>query len=153
RSIVADVPVGVFLSGGLDSSIIAAFAREAAPDLTAFTVRVEGDGFDETPHAIAVARQLGLRHEVVALGRRDLVDALDGIGARLTEPLGDSSLLPTWLVCRAARQRMTVALGGDGADELFAGYPNFPVQRFAPAMRLLPPALGVMLAGVLRGMP
>ena len=142
RSIVADVPVGVFLSGGIDSGLIAAFAKEAAPDLTAFTVRVEGSGFDETRHAAAVARHLGLRHEVVELGRSDLVDAFDAVGARLTEPLGDSSLLPSWLVCRAARQRMTVALGGDGADELFAGYPNFAVQRFAPAMRLVPPVVG-----------
>jgi asparagine synthase (glutamine-hydrolysing) len=141
-AIVADVPVGVFLSGGIDSSLIAAFAREAAPDLTAFTVRVEGGGFDEARYATAVARHLGLRHEVVELGQSDLVDAFDAVGERLTEPLGDSSLLPSWLVCRAARPRMTVALGGDGADELFAGYPNFAVQRFAPAMRLLPPVLG-----------
>jgi asparagine synthase (glutamine-hydrolysing) len=153
RSIVADVPVGVFLSGGIDSSLIAAFAAEAAPDLTAFTVRVEGSGFDETPHAVAVARHLGLRHEVVGLGQSDLVDAFDAVGERLTEPLGDSSLLPSWLVCRAARQRMTVALGGDGADELFAGYPNFAAQRFAPAMRLVPPALGRMLAGAVMALP
>ena len=153
RSLVADVPVGVFLSGGIDSSLIAAFAAEAAPDLTAFTVRVEGSGFDETRHATAVARHLGLRHEVVELGRGDLVDAFDAVGERLTEPLGDSSLLPSWLVCRAARQRMTVALGGDGADELFAGYPNFAAQRFAPAMRLLPPVLGRALGRAAIALP
>jgi asparagine synthase (glutamine-hydrolysing) len=71
----------------------------------------------------------------------------------LAEPLGDSSLLPTWLVCRAARRLMTVALGGDGADELFAGYPNFAVQRFAPAMRLVPPAFGRMLGRAVAGLP
>jgi asparagine synthase (glutamine-hydrolysing) len=153
RAVVADVPVGVFLSGGIDSSLIAAFAAEAAPDLTAFTVRIEGDGYDETRYAAAVASRLGLRHEIVELGHGELGDALDAVTARLTEPLGDSSLLPSWLVCRAARRRMTVALGGDGADELFAGYPNFAVQRLAPAMGLLPPALGRMLAGAVAALP
>ena len=146
REVVADVPVGVFLSGGVDSSLVTAFVARAAPDLTAFTVRVGEqrlDGsFDETPYAIAVSRYLGVRHEVVELGDADLVDAFDGISERLSEPLANSSLLPSWLVCRAARQLMTVALGGDGADELFAGYPNFAVQRFARAMALAPAALG-----------
>ena len=157
RQIVADVPVGVFLSGGVDSGLITALASEAAPDLTAFTVRVAADdfdeSFDETSHAIAVARHLGVRHEVVELGTGDLVRAFDGVSARLAEPLGDSSLLPTWLVCRAARRLMTVALGGDGADELFAGYPNFAVQRFAAAMRLVPPAFGRMLGRGVAALP
>src|SRR5215467_12462286 len=155
--IVADVLVGVFLSGGIDSSLITAFAAEATPDLTAFTVRVATDGmdgsFDETQHAVAVARHLGVRHEVVELTAVDLVEAVDAVCGGLSEPLGDSSLLPTWLVCRAARRLMTVALGGDGADELFAGYPNFTVQRFAPAMRLLPPWIGQTLGWVLDALP
>jgi asparagine synthase (glutamine-hydrolysing) len=157
RQIVADVPVGVFLSGGVDSGLITALAAEAAPDLTAFTVRVAGEGldesFDETPHAVAVARHLGVRHEIVELAAGDLVQAFDAVSERLAEPLGDSSLLPTWLVCRAARRLMTVALGGDGADELFAGYPNFAVQRFAPAMRLVPPAFGRMLGRGVAALP
>jgi asparagine synthase (glutamine-hydrolysing) len=109
-------------------------------------VRVAAEGldesFDETRHAVATARHLGVRHEVIELAACDLVHAFDAVSERLAEPLGDSSLLPTWLVCRAARRLMTVALGGDGADELFAGYPNFAVQRFAPAMRLFPAAYG-----------
>ena len=157
RQIVADVPVGVFLSGGVDSGLITALASEAAPDLTAFTVRVAADdldeSFDETPHAVAVARHLGVRHEVVELAAGDLVQAFDAVSERLAEPLGDSSLLPTWLVCRAARRLMTVALGGDGADELFAGYPNFAVQRFAPAMRLASPAFGRMLGRAITALP
>jgi asparagine synthase (glutamine-hydrolysing) len=153
QQIVADVPVGVFLSGGLDSSLVTAFAAEASPNLTAFTVRVGGAAFDETPHAVAVARHLGVRHEVVELGEAVHVDALDAIGERLSEPLADSSLLPTWLVCRAARRLMTVALGGDGADELFAGYPNFAVQRFASAMRCVPAALGRALGRAVAALP
>jgi asparagine synthase (glutamine-hydrolysing) len=153
RRLVADVPVGVFLSGGIDSSLIAALAVRAAPDLTAFTVRVAGDGFDETPHAIAVARHLGVRHEIVELGPQDLVEAFDAIGDKLGEPLGDSSLLPSYLVCRAARRLMTVALGGDGADELFAGYPNFALQRLAPAMRFVPGAAARLFGRAVEALP
>lgn len=153
RRLVADVPVGVFLSGGVDSSLITALAAEAAPDLTAFTVRVGAESFDETPHAVAAARHLGVNHEIVELGDSDLIATFDAITDKLSEPLGDSSLLPTALVCRAARRSMTVALGGDGADELFAGYPNFAVQRFAPAMALLPPPLGRLIAQLFDALP
>ena len=157
RSVVADVPVGVFLSGGVDSSLVTALAAEAAPDLTAFTVRVGGwaldNSFDETPHAIAVARHLGLRHEIVELAAADLADAFDAVSEQLSEPLADSSLLPAFLVCRAARRLMKVALGGDGADELFAGYRNFMVQRFAPAMRLVPAAFGRVLGRAVAALP
>jgi asparagine synthase (glutamine-hydrolysing) len=157
RSVVADVPVGVFLSGGVDSSLIAALVAEAAPDLTALTVRVGGrdidDSFDETPHAMAVARHLGMRHEIVGLGATDLADAFDAVSEQLSEPLADSSLLPTFLVCRAARRSMKVALGGDGADELFAGYPNFAVQRFAPLMRRVPAAVGRVLRCAVAALP
>jgi asparagine synthase (glutamine-hydrolysing) len=153
RRVVADVPVGVFLSGGIDSSLITALAKEAAPDLTAFTVRVGVESFDETPHAIAAAQHLGVRHEIVDLGPADLVDAFDAIGDKLGEPLGDSSLLPSYLVCRAARRLMTVALGGDGADELFAGYPNFTLQGFAPALRLVPAAAGRWLGRAVAALP
>lgn len=153
RQLVADVPVGVFLSGGLDSALITAFAARHASGITAYTVRVPGVGFDETPHAVAVARHLGVRHEVVPLAEADLVEAMDGIADRLSEPLGDSSLLPTWLVCRAARSGVTVALGGDGADELFAGYPNFWLQRFAPAMARLPRGAGRLLGRTIDALP
>ena len=151
--VVADVPVGVFLSGGLDSGLITALALGAAPDLTAFTVRIGQDGFDETPHAIEVARHLGVRHHIVGLDDADLTVALDTITEKLGEPLADSSLLPTYLVCRAARSLMTVALGGDGADELFLGYPNFAVQRFALAMRFIPPSAADLLERALKALP
>ncbi len=102
---------------------------------------------------MAVARHLGVRHEVVDLAEADLALALDALGERLSEPLADSSLLATWLVCRAARQLMTVALGGDGADELFAGYPNFALQRFAPVLRLVPASLGRALGRAVAALP
>src|SRR6266478_891035 len=151
--VIADVPVGVFLSGGLDSSLITALAVKAAHDLTAFSVRVGRDSFDETAYAVEVARHLGVRHEMVRLDDADLLAAFDAVTELLGEPLADSSLLPTYLVCRAARRLMTVALGGDGADELFAGYPNFAVQRFAPAMRIVPPGVGRMLRRAIEALP
>lgn len=153
RQVVADVPLGVFLSGGLDSSLITAIAAQLAPGITALSVRAGGGDFDETPHAVAVARHIGVAHRTVDLSTADLDAALDTIADRLSEPLADSSLLPTFLVCKAARETMTVALGGDGADELFAGYPNFQVQRFAPIMQAFPPALGAMVTRVLDTLP
>lgn len=153
RQCVADVPLGVFLSGGLDSSLLTALAARCNPGITAFTVQVGGRGYDETPHAAAVARHLGVSHEVVRLGDADVQDAAAGVEASLSEPLADSSLLPAWLMCRAARTRMKVALGGDGADEVFAGYPNFRVQRLAGLMHLLPAASGAMLAAALARLP
>ncbi len=143
--LVADVPVGVFLSGGVDSGLIAAVAARHAAGIAAYTVRMPEASHDETPHAAAVARHCGLRHVIVELSEADLLDAFDAVTAKLDEPMADSSLLPTWLVCRAARRELTVALGGDGADELFAGYPNFQAQRLAAAMAALPDAAGRLL--------
>jgi asparagine synthase (glutamine-hydrolysing) len=142
NQIVADVELGVFLSGGIDSSLIAAVAAREAPDILALTVRIGGEGYDETSYAEQAARHIGIRHEIVTFADSDLQDALDGVANHLSEPLADSSLLPTWLVCRAARRSMKVALGGDGADELFAGYPNFQAQRLANIMQHIPAIVG-----------
>jgi asparagine synthase (glutamine-hydrolysing) len=151
--IIADVPVGVFLSGGLDSSLITTFALKSAPDLTALSVRIGPDSFDETPYAAEVARHLGVHHHIVDIDDMDLMTAFDAITEKLGEPLADSSLLPTYLVCRAARGLMTVALAGDGADELFLGYPNFAVQRFAWAMRFVPASAARWVERATRALP
>ncbi|MBV9814672.1 MAG: asparagine synthase (glutamine-hydrolyzing) [Alphaproteobacteria bacterium] len=151
--VVADVPVGAFLSGGLDSSLITALAAKASPDLTAFTVRIGQSSFDETAHAIEVARHVGVPHRVVPLNDADMLAAFEAVTEKLGEPLADSSLLPTYLVCRAARGLMTVALGGDGADELFLGYPNYAVQRFAGAMQLIPPGVARLVARTVEALP
>ena len=108
---------------------------------------------DETPYAQAVARHCGLRHEIIDLGPADLLAAFDAVTGQLDELMADSSLLPTWAVCRAARRSVTVALGGDGADELFAGYPNHKAQQLAELMARLPPALGRGLRAVLNLLP
>jgi asparagine synthase (glutamine-hydrolysing) len=151
--LVADVPVGIFLSGGVDSSLVAAMAARHSASVTAYSVRMPEASFDETPYAREAARHLGLRHEVVELGEADLVDAYDTVMAKIDEPLADPSLIPTYLVCRAARRSVTVALGGDGADELFAGYPNFAVRRYAGAMARLPRAAGAAFRRLLGAIP
>ena len=116
-------------------------------------MRVGRDSFDETPHAIEVARHLGVRHQVVGFDDADLMVAFDAITEKLGEPFADSSLLPTYLVCRAARSLMTVALGGDGADELFLGYPNFVLQRFAGAMQFIPASVARLIERAMDALP
>ncbi|MBX3363776.1 MAG: asparagine synthase (glutamine-hydrolyzing) [Phycisphaeraceae bacterium] len=117
----SDVPLGCFLSGGVDSSLIAAMAIRAIPDLQTFCVAMPSIGYDESPHAAAVARLLGTRHQTIS-SQANPADDLPPLIAQLGLPFGDSSLLPTHWVARAARAHVHVALAGDGGDELFAGY-------------------------------
>ncbi len=151
--LIADVPVGVFLSGGVDSSLIAAAVAKFAPGLTAFTVAMPEASYDETPAAQALARRLGLAHEIIRIDERALGHALESIVAVMDEPLADPSLLPTSVLCHAARQRVTVALGGDGADELFAGYLSFKANRAAAALALVPGWIGRAMRQLLAAMP
>jgi asparagine synthase (glutamine-hydrolysing) len=151
--LVADVPVGVFLSGGVDSALIAALAARHAPGVTAFTVQMDEDSYDETPYAAAVARQYGLRHEVARLAGSELIRALDAVEARLDEPFADPSIVPTFLLSEFARRQVTVALGGDGGDELFAGYAPFRLARLQGAMACVPRALGRLLRAVAARLP
>ena len=151
--LIADVPVGVFLSGGLDSSLVTAFAAKHMSAVTAFSVRMSEESFDETPFARATAEHLGIPHEVVEFGHGDLLRAFDRVLEHLDEPMADASLLPTFLVCEAARRKVTVALGGDGADELFAGYPNFKARQFAALMALTPRLAGAAVRRVLDSLP
>jgi len=145
QRLIADVPVGVFLSGGIDSSLIAAFVAKYSAGLTAFTISLPDSTFDEAPSARMLANALGLQHRVIRLDEQKLREAFEIITARMDEPLADSSLLLTMVLCKAARQEVTVALGGDGADELFGGYISFRANRAAPALALLPPTVGRMM--------
>lgn len=137
----ADVPLGLFLSGGIDSPLIAWAASRIRPDIQAFTVRMPAAAFDESHRASAVAAHLGLRHHVLDCEPRPVED-LARLLAQLGLPFGDSSLLPTAWVSAAARQRVTVALSGDGADELFDGYQRYRgaalLRRFHDLLALLP---------------
>ncbi|MEM7682050.1 MAG: asparagine synthase (glutamine-hydrolyzing) [Planctomycetota bacterium] len=126
----ADVPLGCFLSGGLDSSVVAALAQrelqsQGAGPLRAVSVAVRAPGFDESDHAVQVAKALGLDHVVLEADPRSAMDDLTDLMRQTGEPTADSSLLPTHWLCREAADHMTVALSGDGGDELFGGYDRY----------------------------
>jgi len=142
----SDVPVGVLLSGGLDSSlVVATAARAGAQPVSTFTITQPGSPLDEADQAARIARHFGTRHHALALQAPSL-DLLEELAPLIDEPLADSSLIPTWLVSRLARRHVTVALGGDGGDELFGGYGDY-AQALADARRLRPvpaPLLGAV---------
>lgn len=127
---VADVPVGLFLSGGLDSALVAALMQsQAASPVQACTVGFDNPRFDETDAAAAVARHLGLRHESIRISEREVLDLVPQLPAVYDEPFADASQIPTLALCRAARLRATVALSGDGGDESFVGYNRYVEGR------------------------
>ncbi|WP_443627726.1 asparagine synthase (glutamine-hydrolyzing) [Candidatus Njordibacter sp. Uisw_002] len=121
----ADVPVGVLLSGGLDSSLVTAAAAHASSrPIETFTIALPGSKLDESHYAQIIASHFGTRHTVLDLDRPSL-DILDGLAPFIDEPIADSSILPAWLVFGMARKKVTVALGGDGGDEIFGGYGHY----------------------------
>ena len=125
RQLVADVPVGILLSGGVDSSLVTAMAVRAAPKVKTFTIRFPGfDQYDETEHARLIARHFGTEH-VELVAAESTVDLLPLLARQFDEPMADSSMIPTYLVSRLVREHCTVALGGDGGDELFGGYAQY----------------------------
>jgi asparagine synthase (glutamine-hydrolysing) len=120
----SDAPLGAFLSGGVDSALVAAFAQEALGErrLQTFTVRIPEHGLDESEGAARTAATIGSDHQVVDLPIRDMLDVVPRLAATYDQPFGDPSMLPTLLLSRAARRHLTVCLAGDGGDELFGGY-------------------------------
>jgi asparagine synthase (glutamine-hydrolysing) len=155
RRLIADVPVGILLSGGLDSSLVTAMAASVSSrPVSTFTVTFPGHGgFDEGPYAKRVAEHFGTEHtELVAQpGAMDLMPLL---ARQYDEPMADSSMLPTYLVCKLIREHATVALGGDGGDELFGGYPHVSwLQRQSRWRRWLPRPLRLAAASCARRLP
>lgn len=123
RRLISDVPLGTFLSGGIDSSIVTALASRYTDELQTFSIGFKDEPeFDETKYAIEVARHCNTRHTVFSLSGDDLLEALPGMAASQHEPFADSSALAVYILSRETRKHVTVALSGDGSDELFAGY-------------------------------
>lgn len=144
---LSDRPMGVFLSGGVDSSLVAeSLARQLAQPLHTFSVRFMGGttDYDETPHAEAVARHIGSRHSVLDVDA-DAHQCLDELAAAFDQPVANAAALPTWLIARAARRLVVVAQSGVGGDELFGGHPRYLGMRWHARLSRLP-GRGLVLA-------
>ncbi len=130
--LISDVPLGVLLSGGIDSSSVAAFAQQHSSEkIKTFSIGFEEDSFDESVYARAVADHLGTEHFEERLSVSKAKKLISEIGGWMDEPLSDGSLIPTFLLSRFVREHVTVALGGDGGDEVFAGYPMYYGHKMA----------------------
>jgi asparagine synthase (glutamine-hydrolysing) len=144
---ISDVPLGAFLSGGIDSSAVVAFMARSSPrPIKTFSIGFEEKSYSELPHSRRVAEKFNTDHCERTL-TADIRDLVDRLARTLDEPLGDFSNFPTYLVSRMAREKVTVALSGDGGDEVFGGYEHYAAQKLArfvdpPLLRLLPALAG-----------
>ena len=139
KRLISDVPLGIFLSGGIDSSTIAYYAQKNSNQkIKTFSIGFEDKSFDESNYANQVAKFLNTEHYHQNCSPVDLLDLIDDIAEINDEPLADASIIPTYLLSKFTREKVTVALSGDGGDELLAGYPTFQAMKFARIYRYLP---------------
>src|SRR4030042_474324 len=132
RRLISDVPLGVFLSGGIDSSTITALAQKEVPGkVKTFSIGFEDPSFDESKYGWLASKHIGTEHHDQTMTPADLLNIVPNLPDILDEPMADASILPTYLLSKFTRGYVTVALGGDGGDELFAGYPTYLAHKFA----------------------
>jgi len=136
--LVADVPVGMFLSGGLDSGLVTALAASEYPQLECFSIGFDDPSFDESSYAKEIADALKVKHHVKVFNGAEMLDNLYSLPDILDEPLADASILPTYLLSKFTANRVKVALSGDGGDELFAGYQTYQAHRLVTYYDSLP---------------
>ncbi len=140
--LVADVPLGIFLSGGLDSSTIAYYATQISREpVHTFSIGFDEASFDESIYAKKVSEHLHTVHHHKTLTSEDSLNIIPKIFASLDEPMADASIIPTYLLSKFAKEHVTVALGGDGGDELFAGYPTFQAEKLVSFYQHMPSLL------------
>lgn len=147
---VADVPLGAFLSGGYDSSLVCALMQEQANSpIKTFTIGFTDPRYNEADHARAIADHLGTQHTELIVTEKDLLDAVDQLPRLMDEPFADASILPTFLVSKMARQHVSVTLSGDGGDELFWGYHRyFTAQKLWRVIGHVPDLLAHPIAAI-----
>lgn len=142
RRLMSDVPLGIFLSGGLDSSAIAYYAQKnSSQTIQTFSIGFEDRSYDEQSYADMVAKMLGTDHHLSILTANETLKLIDTIYPLIDEPFADASLIPTFYLSAFTRKSVTVALGGDGSDELLGGYPTFISDRFKKPFGLLPDSI------------
>jgi len=150
RRLISDVPLGVFLSGGIDSSAITALAQSEVPGkVKTFSIGFEDPSFDESKYASLASKYIGTDHHEQTMIPTDLLNIVPGLPDILDEPMADASILPTYLLSKFTRGHVTVALGGDGGDELFAGYPTYLAHKFARPYEHFFHPIGTFLASLL----
>src|SRR5262245_21971439 len=137
-ALMSDVPLGLFLSGGLDSTAMAALARPNLGTLATFSIGFDVPGFDELDYAGRAARALGTRHRTLTVTPALLLEGVEALARQLDEPLADPAIVPTFLLSRMAREDVKVVLVGEGGDELLAGYPTYLAASLAARYRRLP---------------
>jgi asparagine synthase (glutamine-hydrolysing) len=154
RRLTADVPVGAFLSGGIDSSaVVALMARQRDSPIATFTIGFDDDnGFDERPYAALVARRFKTDHTEFVV-KPDKAELIERLVHHHDQPFGDSSALPQFLLAQLTRQHVTVALSGDGGDELFGGYERFAAALFGQRLARLPPPVTAAVSQLARRVP
>ncbi len=135
---VADVPVGAFLSGGVDSSAVVAMMSRYTKNLNTFSVKFDHDEFDESKYAKIVSEKFNTRHHEVEFSARDIRDLILKLPYHYDEPFADPSMIPTFLVSGVAKKYVTVSLSGDGGDELFGGYPSYLIYKKASWLKFVP---------------
>jgi asparagine synthase (glutamine-hydrolysing) len=155
QRMVADVPIGAFLSGGFDSSTVVALMQSVSDrPVRTFTIGFDDAAYDEAVHARAVAQHLRTAHTEIVLKPRDALDLVPQVADWFDEPFADSSQLPSYLVSKMTREHVTVALSGDGGDELFAGYPKYGhLGKLWRRVGGLPYSMRVVLGHAIGAMP
>ncbi|MCX6779021.1 MAG: asparagine synthase (glutamine-hydrolyzing), partial [Candidatus Magasanikbacteria bacterium] len=137
--LMSDVPIGIFLSGGLDSSTIAYYAQKnSSQKIKTFSIGFEEKSFDESKYAKRVSGFLGTEHYHSFFTSREMLNTIPSLVNLLDEPMADASIIPTYILSKFTKQYVTVALGGDGGDELFAGYPTFQAEALVSLYHKLP---------------
>lgn len=136
--LVSDVPVGAFLSGGVDSSAVVAMISKHKKNLNTFSVKFDHSEFDESEHAESIAKKFGTKHHVISFSAKDVKKLMPKLAKHFDEPFSDHSMIPTYLVSQVARKHVTVSLSGDGGDELFGGYTVYRHYRLLQWQKVVP---------------